>query len=97
MIGLVICQGETAANVCPCYTYWRWPITKSFGNYPRRGVGRARRKDPARWFGLIGRPILVSEAAGPITEGLEVHVDVRIADFVIRSAVADDQKHGIGR
>jgi hypothetical protein len=26
-----------------------------------------------------------------------VHVDVRIADFVIRSAITDDQKHSIGR
>jgi len=40
MVGLVIAECvETAATICPCYTYWRWPITKSFGNYLPKGVG----------------------------------------------------------
>jgi hypothetical protein len=37
------------------------------------------------------------QAAGAVRERLKVHVDVGIADFVIRGAITDDQKDNIGR
>src|SRR5689334_22304028 len=70
------------------------------GHPPRHGAGNLNRlssacRNPPSM--LIGRPVLASKAAGAIRERLKVHVDVGIADLVIRGAITDDQEDSIGR
>lgn len=46
---------------------------------------------------LVGCPVLAGETPGATRKGLEVHVDVGIAHFIIRGAITDHQKQSIGR
>ena len=62
-------------------------------NHAMLPMDELRRDRPRR---LIGVPVLVNEPAGAIRKRLEVHVDVGIADFVIRGAITNHQQHRVG-